>query len=451
MSRKQFEQLARRFESCARQHPAQYKLKIALAAALGYASMLVVPGVILAIGARLLLSLRHEAVPGVNSITLAAGIALLTAIMLRTFWVRLSPPSGFEVRREETPRLFLLIDKLTNALNTTPLHQVFIVNELQAVVVPTPRIGLFGRHQHTLLLGLPLMLATTPVQFRALLVHEFSHLSRHHDRFSAWSYRTRLVWTRLLEELTARDHWSSLPLRKFLSWYVPYFNACSLALARAQECEADRLAALDQIPDKPDAPEPPVRLPRLRDPHEATAANYYLDAHATATREALDRQWADAVADEWNRKHQEMAAARARCQALSDKSATVGLSIDELWEYACQMEALESDAAALPLLLQLLAKQPDHASANLAMGRLLLAQNDQAGLPYLEKALAADPETVIPACRLASGFLERLGNHKESLRYRIKAQRHLQQLLDAGTEQHSPKSEAPVRTARTLR
>ena len=51
MSRKQFEQLARRFESCARQHPAQYKLKIALAAALGYASMLVVPGVILAIGA----------------------------------------------------------------------------------------------------------------------------------------------------------------------------------------------------------------------------------------------------------------------------------------------------------------------------------------------------------------------------------------------------------------
>ena len=140
MSRKQFEQLARRFESCARQHPAQYKLKIALAAALGYASMLVVPGVILAIGARLLLSLRHEAVPGVNSITLAAGIALLTAIMLRTFWVRLSPPSGFEVRREETPRLFLLIDKLTNALNTTPLHQVFIVNELQAVVVPTPRI-----------------------------------------------------------------------------------------------------------------------------------------------------------------------------------------------------------------------------------------------------------------------------------------------------------------------
>jgi hypothetical protein len=168
--------------------------------------------------------------------------------------------------------------------------------------------------------------------------------------------------------------------------------------------------------------------------HEATAANYYLEAHATATREALDRSWAESVAEEWKQKHREMAAARARCQALSDKSATVGLSIDELWEYACQMEALESDRAALPLLQQLLTKAPTHAEANLAVGRLLLAQDDQSGLLYLEKALAADREAVIPACALTSSFLERRGNHKESLRYRIKAQRQRQQLLDAEAE-----------------
>ncbi len=202
---------------------------------------------------------------------------------------------------------------------------------------------------------------------------------------------------------------------------------------------ADRLAALDQIPDKPNAPEPPADFPCLRDPHEATAANYYLDAHATATREALDRSWAESVAEEWQRKHEEMAAARARCQALSDKSATVGLSIDELWEYACQMEALESDRAALPLLQQLLAKEPAHAAANLAMGRLLLAQNDQAGLQYLENALAADRDAVIPACALASRFLEHRGNHKESMRYRVKAQRQRQQLLDAESERRAIK------------
>jgi tetratricopeptide (TPR) repeat protein len=222
--------------------------------------------------------------------------------------------------------------------------------------------------------------------------------------------------------------------------------------ADTHQALADRLAALDLLPGKHNAPEPPAAFPRLRDPHEATAANYYLDTHATATREALDRSWVESVAEEWQQKHEEMAAARARCQALSDKSATAGLSIGELWEYACQMESLESDAAAIPLLQQLLAKDPDHAAANLAMGRLLLAQNDQAGLQYLEKALAGDREAVIPACALASSFLERRGNHKESMRYRIKAQRQRQQLLDAESQRNTiNQTRGLVRTARSVR
>jgi len=540
MSEKQFEQLARRLEACARQQPTQYKLKVALVAMLGYVFVLAVPGLMVAIGSWLLLSLQDNGILRFGSPALLSSLALLTAIVLCAFWARLSSPSGFEVHRDEAPRLFLLIDKLTNALNTPPLHQVFIANELNAAVAQTPRFGIFGRYHNSLLLGLPLMLAMTPVQFRALLAHELSHLGRHHSRsFSAWIYRTRMVWSRLLKERTAHDHWSSILFKAFLSRYVPFFNAYSFAVVRAREYEADReaarlvgprcmkdalaalhvmtrlmddlywpalnrrtitdptppashldelitvlqhalpqdtvqkwlddamqqatgytdthpaladrLAALDRIPDKPNAPEPPACFPRLRNPHEATAANYYLDTHATATREALDRSWAESVTEEWQRKHEDMAAARARCQALSDKSATVGLSIDELWEYACQMEALESDRAALPLLQQLLSKEPAHAAANLAMGRLLLAQNDQAGLQYLENALAADREMVIPACALASRFLERRGNHKESLRYRVKAQRQRQQLLDAETECRSPKPEGPVRTARILR
>jgi hypothetical protein len=68
-----------------------------------------------------------------------------------------------------------------------------------------------------------------------------------------------------------------------------------------------------------------------------------------------------------------------------------------------------------------------------------LAQDDQAGLQYLEKALAADRDAVIPACQLASSFLERRGNHKESMHYRIKAQQQRQQLLDADAERSTIK------------
>lgn len=527
MSEKQFEQLVRRLEAYAQKHPAQYTVKVALVAVLGYAYMLAVPGLALSLGAWLFLSLREDGAGHLGSIKLLFGLGVLAAVVLRAFWVRFAQPAGYEVQREDAPRLFLLIDKLTNALGTSPFHHVLIVNDLNAAVAQRPRLGMFGWHRNYLLLGLPLMLAMTPAQFRAVLAHEFGHLGHRHGRFSGWIYRARIVWSQLLQELRARDHWGSGLFTKFLAWYAPFFNAYSFVLARAQEYEADRraarlvgthamkdalaslqviarlmdelywpalnrrtitnptppashldelitvlqretpqdlirkwmheamqqitgyadthpaladrLAALDQIPDKPNAPEPPADFPCLRDPHEATAANYYLDAHATATREALDRSWAESVAEEWQRKHEEMAAARARCQALSDKSATVGLSIDELWEYACQMEALESDRAALPLLQQLLAKEPAHAAANLAMGRLLLAQNDQAGLQYLENALAADRDAVIPACALASRFLEHRGNHKESMRYRVKAQRQRQQLLDAESERRAIK------------
>ena len=522
MSDTQFEQLVRRLESYSRQHPTRYKLNVALVAALGYVYVLAVLGLALAIGAWLMLSLKDGGSGHLSSIKLLFGLGLLAAVILRAFRVRLTPPTGFEVHREDAPRLFLLIDKLTKALGTPPFHHVFIVNDLNAAVAQVPCLGIFGWYQNNLLLGLPLMLAMTPAQFRAVLAHEFGHLGRQHGRFPGWIYRTRIVWSRLLEELRARHHWGSVLFTKFLDWYAPFFNAYSFVLARAQEYEADRqaarlvgphamkdalaslqviarlmdelywpalnrrtitnptppashldelitvlqrvppqdsirkwmqdamqqttnyadthpaladrLAALDQLPGKQHAPEPPADFPHVRDPHEATAANYYLEAHATATREALDRSWAESVAEKWKQKHREMAAARARCQALSDKSATIGLSIDELWEYACQMEALESDRAALPLLQQLLTKAPTHAEANLAVGRLLLAQDDQSGLLYLEKALAADREAVIPACALASSFLERRGNHKESLRYRIKAQRQRQQLLDAEAE-----------------
>lgn len=539
MSDTQFEQLVRRLESYSREHPTGYRLKVALVAVLGYAYVLAVPGLVLSMSAWLILSLREEGSSHLSSMKLLFGLGILAVIIMRAFWVRFTPPTGLEVQREDAPRLFLLIDKLTNALGTPPFHHVLIVNDLNATVTQIPRLGIFGWYQNYLLLGLPLMLAMTPAQFRAVLAHEFGHLSRHHGRFSGWIYRTRMVWSRLLEELTARNHWGSMLFTKFMGWYAPYFNAYSFVLARAREYEADRqaarlvgprsmkdalaalqviarlmdelywpalnrrtitnptppashldelitvlqrvppqdsiqkwmhdamqqlttyadthpalaerLAALDQLPGKQNAPEPPADFPRLRDPHEATAANYYLEAHATETREALGRSWAESVAEEWKQKHQEMAAARARCQALSDKSATAGLSSDELWEYACHMEALENDAAALPLLQQLLAKDPDHAAANLEMGRLLLAQNDQSGLQYLENALAQDREMVIPACQLASSFLERRGNHKESMRYRIKAQRQRQQILDAEAEHSTTTPGGLVRTARTAR
>lgn len=110
MSEKQFEQLVRRLEAYAQKHPAQYTVKVALVAVLGYAYMLAVPGLALSLGAWLFLSLREDGAGHLGSIKLLFGLGVLAAVVLRAFWVRFAQPAGYEVQREDAPRLFLLID-----------------------------------------------------------------------------------------------------------------------------------------------------------------------------------------------------------------------------------------------------------------------------------------------------------------------------------------------------
>jgi hypothetical protein len=99
MSDTQFEQLVRRLEAYAQKHPTQYKLKVALVAALGYAYVLAVLGLALAVGAWLMHLLKDEGSSHLSSIKLLFGLGLLAAVILRAFWVRFTPPTGYVVQR----------------------------------------------------------------------------------------------------------------------------------------------------------------------------------------------------------------------------------------------------------------------------------------------------------------------------------------------------------------
>ncbi|MCS6293509.1 MAG: peptidase M48, partial [Nitrospira sp.] len=70
MSDTQFEQLVRRLETYARKYQTQYKLKVALVAALGYAYVLTVLGMALGVGTWLILSLKDGGSSHLSSIKL---------------------------------------------------------------------------------------------------------------------------------------------------------------------------------------------------------------------------------------------------------------------------------------------------------------------------------------------------------------------------------------------
>ena len=92
---------------------------------------------------------------------------------------------------------------------------------------------MFGWLNNYLVLGLPLLRALSPAEFRAVLAHEFGHLSGKHGRFSGWIYRVRQTWIQILVSVHQERSYASFLFEPFLEWYAPYLNAYSFVLARA--------------------------------------------------------------------------------------------------------------------------------------------------------------------------------------------------------------------------
>jgi Zn-dependent protease with chaperone function len=236
-----WEELVRRQERAARERPGAYRRRVGLLAALGYGYILLVLAAILAIGVAIvvLVALGSAAI----LVKLAIPFFVLAGVIVRSLWVRLPPPGGIRLKRADAPALFDAIEEVRKEVGGPRVHRVLAVPDLNAAVVQIPRMGPIGPARNYLLLGLPLLQALPADCVRAVLAHEFGHLSGRHGRFGAWIYRLRGSWARLLNDLEARQHAATGLFRRFFEWYAPYFSAYSFALARGQEYFADEVSA----------------------------------------------------------------------------------------------------------------------------------------------------------------------------------------------------------------
>jgi Zn-dependent protease with chaperone function len=238
----QYEAMVRRLEEYARQQPQSYRRRVGLLAALGYAYIFLVLALLaVLIGAVVLIMVYGHVRGGLVKIIIALGA--LAFLILRSLWVQIPAPEGLELDRATAPRLFEMLDELTTALRAPRFHHVLLTGDFNAAVVQVPRLGILGWQRNYLLLGLPLMQALPPEQFRAVVAHELGHLSGNHSRFAGWIYRVQRTWGQLLEALERESHWGTFIFVRFFHWYAPYFSGYSFALRRADEYVADRCAA----------------------------------------------------------------------------------------------------------------------------------------------------------------------------------------------------------------
>jgi Zn-dependent protease with chaperone function len=240
MTNEQFETLVHALEAKARSDPGAYKGRVVLLALLGNAYLGAIVALLGLLFALLLASILWLKALGVK---LALVVGAFLWLIGRALWLKLEPPQGTEVTAREAPALFAVIEELRAKLRAPRFRHVLVTDEFNAGVVQAPRLGIFGWPRNYLLVGLPMMKALTPEQFKAVLAHEFGHLARGHGRLSNWIYCQRLRWGRLMEVLEAAESRGSILFRPFLRWYAPYFNAYSFPLARANEYEADATSA----------------------------------------------------------------------------------------------------------------------------------------------------------------------------------------------------------------
>ena len=238
MEEKEFSALVDRLEVYARQSPGAYKLRVALLAALGYAFLI---GVVIVIGVLAVAVIYFGRLNWlvIKVLAIPLGIA---ALVLRSLWVEFPEPDGEPLKYDDAPRLFDLAKSTREATTGPKLHKLLLTDEFNAAIVQRPRLGMFGWHENYLIVGLPLLHGLSPDEVRAVIAHEFGHLSGKHGAFSSWIYRVRLTWGQVLVKMRAEQRFGSGIFESFFRWYAPYFSAYSYVLARSREYEADRMS-----------------------------------------------------------------------------------------------------------------------------------------------------------------------------------------------------------------
>ncbi len=249
MTREEFDGLVRRVEQRYANQPAALRRRVVTLAAIGYAGLLAWLAIVVLISGAFFAVMFFADAPGKIACGMIGALILFGGgyAALRALLVRVPKPEGRAVTRAETPALFAALDELQVRLHSAAFHQVLIEPVCNAAVIQVPRLGVLGWQRNYLLIGLPLLDGMAPDEMRAVLAHEFAHLSREHGRLTHWLYRLRRSWQEVFERLSAprvRGEFSLRPLVvKFVNLFWPRFNAHAFVLSRQNEYEADADAA----------------------------------------------------------------------------------------------------------------------------------------------------------------------------------------------------------------
>ncbi len=171
-------------------------------------------------------------------------LLLIVPLLARALFVRVPKPEGIYLDGAQKQAVVDFIEPVRVAANGPKIHRVVMTPDLNAAVQQIPWFGFFGPNTNYLILGVPLLASMTEDEVKAVVAHEFGHLSKAHGSLGAWSYRLEQSFARAIDAIQQKTGAQSGSWAfRFFHWFYPKFDQLSFSVRRAQEYEADRVAA----------------------------------------------------------------------------------------------------------------------------------------------------------------------------------------------------------------
>ena len=221
-----------------------YRALTVILGAAGYLFLLLFPTLLVAMPATLfysfqsVMSTQQWFLATIQIMLLLTGAVMTYAI----FKLRFSPPSGLELTPAGAPRLFELLQELGEIYGGPRIDRVVLRDRFDVRLIKTPRNGFAFSTTRTLVIGLPVLLAMSPVDVHVLLARRSGQLAGKHSRINSWLYFLRDMWGHYLSCCSSGAGVFARPICGFFQTYVPRYRSFSVGVARSSELEADRYA-----------------------------------------------------------------------------------------------------------------------------------------------------------------------------------------------------------------
>lgn len=242
MTNQEFETLVSKLEKQASANPKLYRFKVILLTGLGFGYVALFLSLFLFLMA-ISIGMIADGDFTFGNVKVLLLTGTLSFFIIKALIVKMEMPEGYYLQREESPKLFVMIEALRTGLKTPRIDAIVLDSEFNASVAQISAYGMIGKKRNVLVIGIPLLTALSQQQFTAVLAHELAHISNADTALGAKIYRLRMSWGRLLHSLEENEQFGTFIFKKFFQWFYPKFDAYTFAMARQEEYDADRSAA----------------------------------------------------------------------------------------------------------------------------------------------------------------------------------------------------------------